>query len=179
MRIHQPSSRPRNDMVRKRPLPNRDSDWFGGEQDPTSEIDRFLTGMMRDPRYTRRGPESDAYRDRIGRLWQAAYPGQRAPGSWGRDERPALSLREMKQQAGDLAMPLSAPSGDGKGGPPASPNAMGPAVAPFEKSGSGAPSNQADESAKNDPDGSVQVALGPLAIPAAEAAAAGLAALGL
>ncbi len=142
-------------------------------------IDRFLTGMMRDPRYAGRGPESDAYRDRIGRLWQAAYPGQRAPGSWGRDERPALSLQEMKQQAGDLIVPAAAPSGDGIGETPAPPEAMGPAAAPFDKGGAGRPSPQADNSAKSKADGSVQVAVGPLAIPAAGAAAAGLAALGL
>ncbi|MBO6834839.1 MAG: hypothetical protein JJ878_12305 [Alphaproteobacteria bacterium] len=180
MRIHQPSPRLRDDMVGKAPLPNRDSGWFGGEQNPTSEIDRFLIGMMRDPRYAQRGRDADAYRNRIGRLWQVAYPGQRAPGSWGRDERPALSLREMKQQAGDLVVPLSAPSGDGTGGPPASPKATEePAAVPFDKRVSGKPTNQADESAKNQSDGSVQIALGPLAIPAAEAAAAGLAALGL
>ena len=142
-------------------------------------IDRFLTDMMRDPRYAQRGRDADAYRDRIGRLWQAAYPGQRAPGSWGRDERAALSLGEMKQQAGDLIMPLSAPSGVGKGGAPVSSEATEPAAAPFDKGGPGKPSNEADESAKKQFDGSVQVAMGPLAIPAAGAAAAGLAALGL
>ncbi len=142
-------------------------------------IDRFLTDMMRDPRYAQRGRDADAYRDRIGRLWQAAYPGQRAPGSWGRDERPALSLGEMKQQAGDLIMPASAPSGDGVGRTPAPPEAMGPAAAPFDKGGAGRPSPHADNSVKSKADGSVQVALGPLAIPAAGAAAAGLAALGL
>ncbi len=57
-------------------------------------IDRFLTGMMRDPRYARRGPESDAYRDRIGRLWQAAYPGQRAPGVRRGPNCPARAVRD-------------------------------------------------------------------------------------
>jgi hypothetical protein len=105
-----------------------------------TQIDDFMKDTMQDPRYWHPEHKDDAYRDGVMKLWQISYPGRYQPGSWGRNDHPALDLKTLQEekervlppgphkapgpmQATPLSAKASAPSGQpGQAGNAASPN---------------------------------------------------------
>ena len=93
-----------------------------------TQIDDFMKDTMQDPRYWHPEHKDDAYRDGVMKLWQISYPGRYQPGSWGRNDHPAVDLKTLQvekermlppgphkvpgpMQATPLSAKASAPSG--------------------------------------------------------------------
>jgi hypothetical protein len=113
-----------------------------------AQIDDFMKGKMQDRRYWDPNQKDDAYRDGVTKLWQLSYPGRYQPGSWGRDDHPAVDLETLRtesrrvlppgphkapgpMQATPLSAKASAPSGQaGQAG-----NAASPSQAPGRTAG--------------------------------------------
>ena len=93
-----------------------------------AQIDDFMKDTMQDPRYWHPEHKDDAYRDGVMKLWQISYPGRYQPGSWGRNDHPAVDLKTLQvekervlppgphkapgpMQATPLSAKASAPSG--------------------------------------------------------------------
>ncbi|MAO91857.1 MAG: hypothetical protein CMM81_09970 [Rhodospirillales bacterium] len=93
-----------------------------------AQIDDFMKDTMQDRRYWHPEHKDDAYRDGVMKLWQISYPGRYQPGSWGRNDHPAVDLKTLQvekervlppgphkapgpMQATPLSAKASAPSG--------------------------------------------------------------------
>jgi len=76
--------------------------------DPASrsaeDVDGAITHFMRDPRYADPARREGPYRDKVTRLWDAAYPGPYEPGSFGRNVRPNLTVGDVLGLADGLGL---------------------------------------------------------------------------
>ena len=107
-----------------------------------------MKGKMQDRRYWDPNQKEDAYRDGVTKLWQLSYPGRYQPGSWGRDDHPAVDLDTLRAESRRLlppgphkapdpmqATPLSAKASASSGQADQAGNAASPSQAPGRTAG--------------------------------------------
>lgn len=97
-----------------------------------TQIDDFMKDTMQDPRYWHPEHKDDAYRDGVKKLWQISYPGRYQPGSWGRNDHPAVDLKTLQVEKERVL-------------PPGPHKVPGPIQATPLSAKASAPSGQADQ----------------------------------
>ncbi len=68
------------------------------------DVDGAITHFMQDPRYVDPARREGPYRDKVTRLWDAAYPGPYEPGSFGRNAHPHLTVGDVLGMADGLGL---------------------------------------------------------------------------